>query len=57
MRDMFGDDDSENKKDDFGAMLEQSIQGYTKTYGKGDKVTAEVVTLGKEEIFVNIDAA
>jgi small subunit ribosomal protein S1 len=54
MRDMFGDDDSQNKKDDFGAMLEQSIQGYTKSYGKGDKVTAEVVTLGKEEVFVNV---
>lgn len=54
MRDMFGDDDSQNKKDDFGAMFEQSIQGYTKSYGKGDKVTAEVVTLGKEEVFVNI---
>ena len=54
MRDMFGDDDSQNKKDDFASMLEQSIQGYTKTYGKGDKVTGEVVTLGKDEIFVNI---
>ncbi|RYZ86780.1 MAG: S1 RNA-binding domain-containing protein [Proteobacteria bacterium] len=53
MRDMFGDDDSENKKSDFSAMLEQSIQGYTKSYGKGDKVTAEVVTIGKEEVFVN----
>jgi small subunit ribosomal protein S1 len=55
MRDMFGDDDSQNKKDDFGAMLEQSIQGYTKSYGKGEKVTAEVVTLGRDEVFVNID--
>src|SRR5437868_13949046 len=54
MRDMFGDDDSQNKKDDFGALLEQSLQGYTKSYGKGDKVTAEVVTLGKDEVFVNI---
>ncbi|HEY8272252.1 MAG TPA: S1 RNA-binding domain-containing protein [Pseudobdellovibrionaceae bacterium] len=54
MRDMFGDDDSQNKKDDFGAMFEQSIQGYTKSYGKGDKVTAEVVTLGRDEIFVNV---
>jgi small subunit ribosomal protein S1 len=51
---MFGDDDSQNKKDDFGAMFEQSIQGYTKSYGKGDKVTAEVVTLGRDEIFVNV---
>lgn len=55
MRDMFGDDDSQNKKDDFGALLEQSLKGYTKSYEKGDKVTAEVVTLGKEEVFVNID--
>lgn len=55
MRDMFGDDDSQNKKDDFGALLEQSLQGYTKSYGKGDKVTAEVVTVGKDEVFVNIE--
>ncbi len=55
MKDIFGDDDSQNKKDDFGTMLEQSIQGYTKSYGKGDKVTGEVVTLGRDEVFVNID--
>lgn len=54
MRDMFGDDDSQNKKNDFAAMFEESVQGYTKSYGKGDKVTGEVVTLGKEEVFVNI---
>lgn len=54
MRDMFGDDDSQNKKNDFAAMFEESVQGYTKTYGKGDKVTAEVMTIGKEEVFVNI---
>ncbi|MBS1971123.1 MAG: S1 RNA-binding domain-containing protein [Bdellovibrionales bacterium] len=54
MRDMFGDDDSQNKKNDFAAMFEESVQGYTKSYGKGDKVTAEVVTLGKEEVFVNV---
>jgi small subunit ribosomal protein S1 len=54
MRDMFGDDDSQNKKNDFAAMFEESVQGYTKSYGKGDKVTAEVVTLGKDEVFVNI---
>jgi len=54
MRDMFGDDDSQNKKNDFAAMFEESVQGYTKSYGKGDKVTAEVMTLGKDEVFVNI---
>jgi small subunit ribosomal protein S1 len=51
---MFGDDDSQNKKNDFAAMFEQSIEGYTKSYGKGDKVTAEVVTIGKDEVFVNV---
>ncbi|WP_413288614.1 S1 RNA-binding domain-containing protein [Bdellovibrio sp. HCB337] len=54
MRDMFGDDDSQNKKNDFATMFEASVQGYTQTYGKGDKVTAEVMTLGKDEVFVNI---
>jgi len=54
MRDMFGDDDSQNKKSDFASLFEESVQGYTKSYAKGDKVTAEVMTVGKEEVFVNV---
>lgn len=55
MSDIFGDDDSPKKKDDFASLFEQSIQGYTQNYGKGDKVHGEVVTLGRDEVFVNIN--
>lgn len=59
MVDIFGDDDfgsnGGRKKDDFGALLEQSLKGYTKVYSVGDKVIGEVISVGKEEIFVNVD--
>jgi small subunit ribosomal protein S1 len=56
MVDIFGDDDSgSKKKDDFGALLEQSLKGYTKVYTVGDKVIGEVVSVGKEDVFVNVD--
>lgn len=56
MADIFGDDDfGGQKKDDFGALLEQSLKGYTKVYAVGDKVIGEVVSVGKEEVFVNVD--
>jgi small subunit ribosomal protein S1 len=59
MADIFGDDDfgsnGGRKKDDFGALLEQSLKGYTKVYAVGDKVIGEVVSVGKEEVFVNVE--
>jgi small subunit ribosomal protein S1 len=59
MADIFGDDDfgstGGRKKDDFGALLEQSLKGYTKVYAVGDKVIGEVVSVGRDEVFVNVD--
>lgn len=52
-KDIFGDDITK-KEDDFGAMLEASLTGVGNKLSKGDKVTAEVLTIGKEEIFVNV---
>ena len=56
MRDIFGDDDgSENKKNDFESMLEQSFQKLNKTFQLGDKVTAQVISIGKDEVFVDVE--
>lgn len=53
MADIFGDDNSE-KKDDFGALLEASFDQLKVTFSKGDKVRGEVLTIGKEEVFVSV---
>lgn len=52
-KDIFGDDITK-KEDDFGAMLEASFKGLGNKLSKGDKVAAEVLTIGKEEIFVTV---
>ncbi len=55
MSDIFGDDDKNGKKkDDFGAMLEASLKGLEVKFSKGDKVEAEIMTIGKDDVFVNI---
>lgn len=53
-KDMFGDD-LFKKEDDFGAMLDASMKGLSSKLSKGDKVSAEILTIGKEEIFVSVD--
>lgn len=53
MADIFGDDNSE-KKDDFGALLEASYDQLKVSFSKGDKVRGEVLTIGKEEVFVSV---
>ena len=55
MSDMFGDDDANanKKKDDFGSMLEASLKGLEVKVSKGDKVEAEIMTIGKEDVFVS----
>lgn len=55
MSDMFGDDDSKkNKQDDFGSMLEASLGGLSVRVEKGDKVQAEVLTIGRDDIFLSV---
>lgn len=53
-KDIFGDDITK-KQDDFGAMLDASMTGAGGKVSKGDKVSAEILTIGKEEIFVNVN--
>ncbi len=56
---MFGDDDSAKKpkqdgKENFEAMLEASLQGLNVRFEKGDKVEAEVITIGRDDVFVSV---
>jgi small subunit ribosomal protein S1 len=53
MKDLFGDDDKDHgQSEDFAQLLEQSLSGKRHTHGRGDKVKGEVISIGKEEIFV-----
>ena len=55
MSDMFGDDDDSKKQaNSFESMLEASLQGLNVRFEKGDKVDAEVITIGKDEVFVSV---
>ncbi|RYZ76665.1 MAG: S1 RNA-binding domain-containing protein [Proteobacteria bacterium] len=53
MRDLFDDDNNDQGKNDFAAMFEQSMGGVEKKLSVGDKIRAEVLSMGKEEIFVS----
>jgi small subunit ribosomal protein S1 len=56
MSDMFGDDNRDPKdSNDFAKMFEQSLGRQQKSYEKGARVTAEVMTIGKQNVFVLID--
>jgi small subunit ribosomal protein S1 len=52
--DIFGDDDSGQNQGDFAKMLAQSLAGAAKKFEKGDKVNAQVLSIGKEEIFFTL---
>jgi small subunit ribosomal protein S1 len=55
-RDIFGDvEEKQNEAsetEDFGQLFEQSMGGATVKFSKGERVKAEVLTVGKENIFV-----
>lgn len=53
-KDIFGDDDSNSKKDDFGAMLEASLGGLSVRLEKGDKLEGEVISIGRDEVFLTV---
>lgn len=52
-KDLFGDDDKSNNANDFASMFENSLQSVGKTLKVGDRIKGEILTLGKEEIFVS----
>ncbi|MCE3010547.1 MAG: S1 RNA-binding domain-containing protein [Proteobacteria bacterium] len=53
MRDMFGDDPNDKKDNDFAKMFENSLGGVGKSLRVGDRVQGEVLSIGKDEIFVS----
>lgn len=53
--DIFGDVMTSKNESDFATLFESSLKNYTKKYEKGDKVIGQIITIGKDEVFVNID--
>jgi small subunit ribosomal protein S1 len=53
MRDLFDDESSDQGTNDFAQMFEQSMGGIGKKLSIGDKIRAEVLSMGKEEVFVS----
>ncbi len=53
MRDIFDDESTDQGTNDFAKMFEQSMGGIGKKLSVGDKIRAEVLSIGKEEIFVS----
>ncbi len=52
-KDLFGEEASQNTQDEFAALLAQSDSTTSKKLKVGDKITGEILTLGKEESFVS----
>ncbi len=53
MRDLFDDDGDDKKSSDFAKMFEDSLTGVEKKLNVGDRVKGEILTIGKEEVFVS----
>jgi small subunit ribosomal protein S1 len=53
MRDIFDDESSEKGSSEFARMFEESMTGIGKKLSPGDKIRAEVLSLGKDEVFVS----
>ena len=63
-KDLFGDEESTSlnssladapgKSQDFARMLEASLAGRSLDLQKGDRVEAEILSLGKEDVFVSV---
>ncbi len=52
MRDIF-DDEKDSEESDFAQMFEDSMNGLSRNVQVGDKVRGEILTIGKEEVFVS----
>lgn len=53
MRDIFDDESDEKGSSDFARMFEDSMQGIGRKLSVGDKIRGEILTIGKEEVFVS----
>lgn len=55
MRDIFGDDDgSDEKKDDFGSLLEKSLLQKNVSFNQGDRAYGEILSITKDEVFLSL---
>lgn len=52
-QDLFSDENSKHASQDFASMFEQSLSSAGKRLAVGDKLRAEVLSIGKEESFVS----
>lgn len=53
MADLFDDDDSSSGTNDFARMFEESMGAASRKLSVGDKIRGEILSVGKEEIFVS----
>lgn len=53
MMEDFEDEGTENKSSEFAKMLEDSFKNTKRNLSSGDKITAEVLSIGKDEVYVS----
>lgn len=53
MRDLFDDDNNDKDSSEFARLFENSIQGIESKLTVGDRVKSEILSIGKEEVFVS----
>lgn len=53
MKKLFDDDIETDSSPDFGSLFEQSMGGVGKTLKAGDRIRGEVISIGRDEIFVS----
>lgn len=53
MRDIFDDESDEQGTNDFASMFEDSLKGVGRSLSVGDKIRGEILSIGKEELFVS----
>lgn len=54
MKDLFGDEKKEKK--DFADLFEASLKSSQKKYDRGQRIKGDILTIGKEEIFLSIES-
>ena len=53
MRDLFDDDNDDKGSSDFAQLFESSLQDIGKKLKAGDRIRGEILSIGKEEVFVS----
>lgn len=53
MKNLFDDDDNNNDSQDFGKLFESSLKGVGQVLKAGDKIRGEILSIGREDVFVS----